>query len=288
MRELQSERAHCSVLLCVVAGLLAGCGVERPTDPNNEGAYGALSTAGSAASAYVVNCGSRGLPPCAADEYCRFSEAASCGDADVPGVCTPRPRFCPRIFKPVCGCDGQTYANACTAAAAGSGVRSQGACPNEHRTCGGLLGLRCAEGEYCDFAPEAQCGRADATGTCAPKPEFCTREFRPVCGCDGVTYPNPCSAAAAGVSVESEGACPSTGEICGGLLGIGCPEGQYCDFAAGDGCDVADGQGVCTDQPEICTEQFDPVCGCDGTTYGNACLAAASGVSVRAPGECAR
>jgi hypothetical protein len=37
---------------------------------------------------------------------------------------------------------------------------------------------------------------------------------------------------------------------------------------------------------DICTEQYEPVCGCDGRTYGNACHAQREGVRVAHQGEC--
>ena len=97
--------------------------------------------------------------------------------------------------------------------------------------------------------------------------QICTRDYRPVCGDDGKTYSNGCSACSAQVDAYNTGACGGDESAIEKTL-----------------------DHVCTvekSQAQICTLQYDPVCGSNGVTYGNSCGACSAGIKGWSQGECA-
>jgi hypothetical protein len=72
--------------------------------------------------------------------------------------------------------------------------------------CGGIAGLPCAHGLWCEMRP-GTCHVADAFGHCVRKPKFCHLIYKPVCGCNGRTYGNDCARRAAMVNKKHDGPC---------------------------------------------------------------------------------
>ncbi|HRX83874.1 MAG TPA: Kazal-type serine protease inhibitor domain-containing protein [Phycisphaerae bacterium] len=200
---------------------------------------------------------------CGSADYC----AKPAGDCNTTGACTAKPLACPDVYIPVCGCDGQTYTNECQAREAGVNVAYAGVC------IGCVDNNECDVSEFCDKTT----GDCNGVGACAPLPGVCPLAYIPVCGCDGQTYTNECYADQAGINVAQEGECPA---VC--TANIDCGAGEFCDKAAGD----CGGSGTCASTPASCLGIVDPVCGCDGQTYQNACYAAQAEVSVDHSGAC--
>lgn len=119
-------------------------------------------------------CGGKLNPPCGEGEFCMWETEEMCGAADHLGECVVQPEICNKLLAPVCGCDGQTYSNACFAHAAGTSVVSEGECEPVAQFCGGFANLPCPDGFVCGEDPNDGCdpenGGADCGGICVPAP----------------------------------------------------------------------------------------------------------------------
>ena len=187
--------------------------------------------------------------------------------------------------KPAAGSGGQS------AGSGGASTTDEDAGVGDGKLCGTRGAGQCEADEFCNFEPDKDCGATDRGGSCEAKPDICTADFSPVCGCDDKTYSNACSAHAAGVSVKATGECGGTGggATCGGFASLECTGAdEFCNYEAGQGCDgtVADAAGKCEAKPSACTKEYNPVCSCDRKTHGNRCEANSMGASVLHEGAC--
>lgn len=139
------------------------------------------------------------------------------------------------------GSDAPSDTSATDAAGLDGETSAPGAC-----TVGGK---ECENDEYC-AASDATCTK----GVCVQVPLGETNDLSPVCGCNGITYWNPSTAARAGVATKGTGACTTGAKSCGGIAGLPCPAPTFCNYEASDvvACNVSDFAGVCWGMPPFC------------------------------------
>ena len=251
------------------------------SDPGGEPAADAADATDAAAEpdSTEPTCGAGAPTPCPAGFFCELPEG-ECDPDLTSGECVEIPvGGCYELWAPECGCDGVTYANDCYRLQAEQHLLHRGEC-GSGEPCAPWL-HECAEGEICEIPPDS-CWLDGVTGICTPIRDDCGYLWAPQCGCDGETYANECERMAALVGLDHRGEC---GEECTSSLDPSCPYGTFCEFPTGF-CTPAGIPGECTEIPSDCLDIWDPVCGCDGVTYGNDCVRQVAEAQLDHVGEC--
>ena len=150
--------------------------------------------------------------------------------------------FCPAVYAPVCGVDGNTYGNDCEANVNDVEIAYSGVCGrdnafNVERVCtreynpvcgadGVTYSNPCVAGNM-TIVYYGECGKENALAV----DRICTREYNPVCGKDNVTYSNPCMAG--NMTIAYYGECGDKDDS-DSSLGMANPASVFCDEIGGE------------------------------------------------------
>ncbi len=158
----------------------------------------------------------------------------------------------------------------------------------------------CEAGTTCNYGQECCCGKCSPavvcscqggkfgclnTDACLAPPDACAGDAVADAGGD-TSKPDADGGSADASDAAADGGVPwsQVGDPCNEVMSsiMPCAKGLYCEREVG----ACTGMGKCAAKPQACDLMYNPVCGCDGKTHGNACGAASAGVNVASKGEC--
>jgi hypothetical protein len=242
--------------------------------------------------------------------------AAGCGGTSVDGSGSARRvrpgSTCTMGSQPAgaedgcntCTCSAGTWA--CTEKACVTVDGGGSSCPAGMKMSDGCNECTCVNGQlactnvYCPPPPLCNDGETKQqdcnTCTCMNGAWGCNTKACPPSECkEGETRSDGCNncSCAGGQWACTARFCPTPDDAgpapkgCGGWLGDTCTQNEYCAYTEGQLCGATDASSHCAPRAYACGTVYNPVCGCNNKTYGNACEAGMARTGVFRMGTCA-